>query len=604
MRSLCLGLFILLFILGRAQNIHLTGYILDKETKEPSFFVSIYDTINKSGTISDENGYFSLILPKGNSFLTISFARHVYYSRNITLKKDTTINFFISSVQLDEVTIIANEELLHKQTISGKIYIPIQKINSIPSISGQVDLFKSISYLPGVTNGREGKSNLIIRGGSKDQNLILMDGAIVYNPYHPGGFITSINPDIVKAIEFYKDGFPARYGGRSSSVLDITLNEGNKYSWHGKINLGLISTGFSIEGPIKKEKTSMILAFRSSYFHLLNLSSRKAYKEAEKLPLELNSSIYEEVNNFSFYTINIKISHIINNKNKLNWHIHTSNDSQIEGEIYSEYREASKRKSVYKIRTYSTSIDYHYYKNSTTSLIANINFHNLSGKLNENEDYISLENHYKSDYQINNYLNELGIKSEIFKRYLKQNFRFGGEYNLLTYQPGNTHNYFVDYNSNIENDTTYYFNGDNTISIFSLFLENEINFSQKSNINLGIRIPLLIANNKINAHFEPRISYRYLFSDNISFKSSYTLMHQYLHAVTSNYLGLEKESWIGSTSKVPPSFAHQLNLGVFGYLRNANIEIGIEGFYKILGDLIYNNSSFQIILTSSNTNSK
>ncbi|MBN2521359.1 MAG: TonB-dependent receptor plug domain-containing protein [Bacteroidales bacterium] len=562
---------------------------MEKNSYEPVPYATCFDTISKTGTVSDETGHFSMLLPKGNVHLKISYTGYFHSYIEFYLNSDTTLIFFIEPVKLDEVTIIAKEEPVHIQTLSDKTYIPVKKINNLPSFVGQPDILKSLSFIPGVSNGKEGKSALYVRGGSKDQNLFLMDDAVIYNPYHAAGFLTGINTDIVKSIDFYKGGFPARYGGRSSSILDIQLKEGHKNRWHGKATLGLVSSGFVVEGPVKKEKTSMILAFRSSYYDLINLESKRNFKEAEKIPLSINSNTFIETFNFTFFDINFKINHQVNKKNKICFNFYSGNDYQFDGNIIcQDGYQARYDKSDFNIQTYSVSLGHNLYLLSGKLIKTSISFNQYSGNFYEYDHTIQKDEDLIYDKSSTNWLDDLTVKSQVIIDYNnRHSIRAGLQNSLYYYQPGKMKMIKEDLIASAKFDTIYEYRGENRLNDLSFFIEDEIKLTTAIQVNIGLRNSAVFTSEKAYFNIEPRISFRQLLGENFSYKASYTLMHQYLHVLTDYYYGFEREVWVGTTGNLAPAYAHQATIGIFGLENKTGIEFGIEPFYKKMGNLIY-----------------
>jgi len=252
---------LLLTIHCYSQKYTISGYIQDGETGEKLIGANVYEANLLVGTTTNTYGFFSITLPADSISLTFSFVGFQTQYKRLNLNKDITFNIDLSpSIELEEVTIIADQiERIEEKTQMSNITIPVKQIKSLPALLGEVDVLKVIQLLPGVQSGGEGMSGLYVRGGGPDQNLILLDGVPVYNVSHLFGFFSVFNADAIKSIELIKGGFPARYGGRLSSVLNINLKEGNMKKIHGEGSIGLISSKLTIEGPIIKDKTSFII---------------------------------------------------------------------------------------------------------------------------------------------------------------------------------------------------------------------------------------------------------------------------------------------------------------------------------------------------------
>ena len=300
-------LHILIFILGFTTSVYsqekftFSGNVSEQSSNESLIGVNILIPDINSGTTTNEYGFFSLTLPEGTYKIVISYIGYKSIASTIELYQDTSINFLLeeSTEQLEEIILTENVESINLRRAQMSVNsLSINTIKQLPVVFGEVDVIKSITLLPGVTNAGEGSSGFNVRGGSADQNLILLDEAIVFNSSHLFGFFSVFNPDAIKDIKLYKGGIPSKYGGRVSSVLDIYQKEGNSKSFHVNGGLGLVSSRLLAEGPIVKDKGSFLFGGRSSYAHLF-------------LPLFDNNNIAY------FYDLNTKLSYTINNSNNI-----------------------------------------------------------------------------------------------------------------------------------------------------------------------------------------------------------------------------------------------------------------------------------------------
>jgi hypothetical protein len=238
----------------------ISGYVEDAASAEKLISAAVFDKKSGSGMVTNTYGFYSLTLPKGEVDLAITYVGYELQQLNFNLKRDTTIHFKLkNSVAMEEVVVSAKkQDRLEEQVQMSKVTIPIDQIKKIPALMGEVDVLKALQLLPGVQSGGEGQNGLYVRGGSPDQNLILLDGVPVYNVSHIGGFFSVFNGDAIKNVTLTKGGFPARYGGRLSSIIEIDMKEGNMNEFHGEGGIGLIASRLTLEGPIVKDKASFI----------------------------------------------------------------------------------------------------------------------------------------------------------------------------------------------------------------------------------------------------------------------------------------------------------------------------------------------------------
>ena len=249
---------------NRTQTFTISGYVIDGQSKETMLGASVYDANTMKGSVTNNFGHYTLVLPPGQINLQASYVGYARFESNFELKADTIINISLSSsIQLDEVTVVGKTiESNVRGTQMSTIDIPIKQIKKIPAMFGETDVIKSLQLLPGVQNGTEGSAGMYVRGGGPDENLILLDGVPLYNVNHAMGFFSAFNADAVKNVTLYKGNFPARFGGRLSSVVDVHTKDGDMQHYHGNFSIGLIAAKINVEGPIIKDKTSFNLSFR------------------------------------------------------------------------------------------------------------------------------------------------------------------------------------------------------------------------------------------------------------------------------------------------------------------------------------------------------
>jgi len=242
-----------------AQRYTISGYISDKKSGEKLVGANIFEKYKLQGTSSNKYGFYSITLPSDTYTIVFSYLGYTTELRSINLKSNLELNILMNpGVELEEVVITEQAQRIEEMTQMSTVNIPISQIKSIPAMFGEVDVLKALQLLPGVQSGMEGSSGLYVRGGGPDQNLILLDGTPVYNASHLFGFFSVFNADAIKDVELIKGGFPARYGGRLSSVIDVRMKDGNLQEHHGTATLGLVWSKFALEGPIVKDKCSYL----------------------------------------------------------------------------------------------------------------------------------------------------------------------------------------------------------------------------------------------------------------------------------------------------------------------------------------------------------
>ena len=285
--------------------------MIDQHTGETLIGANIYSYPSKQGTASNSYGYFSMNIATGMSLFTCSYMGYITDSLQIKINSDSTHNFYLSPQTESLKEIVLKSKYSSVKSVQNSIVnIPVKQVKKMPALLGEGDVLKTIQLLPGVQSGNEGTSGFYVRGGGPDQNLILLDGVPIYNSSHLLGFFSIFNVDVIKNINLTKGGFPARFGGRLSSVLEIDTKDGNMKEWQVEGGLSLISGKITIQGPIKKDRTSIIISGRRTWIDLLK---KQIFKLSENLfTVDVRGS-----GNYYFYDINTKINHKFSNKDRL-----------------------------------------------------------------------------------------------------------------------------------------------------------------------------------------------------------------------------------------------------------------------------------------------
>ena len=299
---------LLLFVLQERplyaqQKYSVSGYVREKASRELLPGVNIYIPEIRSGTVTNNYGFYSVTLPAGKYLISYSYVGYKHETREVNLNSNLMIDVELDpSLNLSEVIITAEKaERVSESNRISMITLPVQQIRDIPALLGEKDVFKALQLMPGVQKGSEGSSGLYVRGGGPDQNLIILDDAPVYNASHLFGFFSIFNGDALKSVELTKGGFPARYGGRLSSVVEMTMKDGNKQKFSGEAGIGLISSRLVLEGPLKKDTSSFLI------------SARRTYVDVITRPFMPSGS----QGGYYFYDLNAKLNYDFGPKNKL-----------------------------------------------------------------------------------------------------------------------------------------------------------------------------------------------------------------------------------------------------------------------------------------------
>lgn len=560
----------------QAQSYNVYGYVKYKGSEEGIPYAYCINLNNRGITYTNYEGFFSL---KSNGPTTLIFGFVGCQPDTVTISslKDTLLTIYLNPHELEEV-VVAYREKLHMQTILGKIAVPVSKIESSPTFAGVPDILKSLTYLPGITNGKEGFSHLYVRGGTSGQNLFLIDDAPLFTTNHALGLVSSINTEAIGNIDLYKGGFPARYGNCSSSILDIRMREGSRSEHEYKVEIGTLTAGATIGGPIVKGKTSYMVAARTTYFDVINIPKRIKYLDNLEYQLALQNDGISMIS-LNAFDINAKLSHQRTQNSKQYLNVFSSND------FYSAYNKSQGSDnnsgfnhhnllvSAGSRRNYSSSLFVS--TSAAYSLYSNTFFNELIYKDERDE-------HNKSSDQAK--ISYLSVKSSADYYFSsKMHYKFGVDVSAYAATP-NIAQEIAKSASGTLRDTTY---GQNFIFRaihISSYVECEYKPFVKTSINIGLRASTFMDQGNEYIKLDPRVSYKTMLSEKTSLKTSYTLNHQFTHLLLSNFKGNPKEVWILSNHRVKPQEVHQIAAGFFG--SGHHLDYGIEGFYKKMYNLV------------------
>ena len=552
----------------------LSGYVINKKTKKPIEGLVILQRDKNIYTTTNFKGYFSIKIPYGVNVLETIFSGIENQKTNVIMFGNGSYNFNLDEAaeSLDEIVIQTNARKNTKSTITGVSRIKIQKIKNIPLVLGERDILKVATTLPGIKSAGEGVDGVNVRGGKSDQNLFLLDNTVLYNPTHFLGLFSAVNPFTTKDLKVYKGNIPAEFGGRISSVFDIISKNSNTEKIAGEMSIGPVTGNLSLEIPIVKNKSGLILGARSTYSDwLLKLVNN------EKLN---NSSV-------SFYDFIAKYNHKINDNNSVQVLGYLSNDS---------FSIASDTTSSYANKITSVNWDHKFNdKNKASLLISNSNYSfNIDFDGNSN-------NNFKLKYVID----EVNAKLKMSYLHSKAHkFNYGIASKLYNISPG-----------------TIAPEGENSIvsplSIpderaleSSLFISDDFTVSKKLSLDLGIRYTLFSALGASSQRFyeegKPknettvvdvveygknevyktynalnfRFSSRYSITEDLSVKASVNNSHQFIHKLTNNTFASPTDAWKLSDTNIKPQEAIQFSLGVYKNFLENNYEISVESYYK------------------------
>ena len=571
---------------GQSNKYTVSCYVTDESTGEFLIGANVYDKESLLGGATNLYGFYALTLEEGDYEIVASFLGYQNFEQEIKLNKNITLNISLTPIsqQIEEVEIIAEKKRNVEGTQMGTVNMEVKQIKTLPAFMGEVDIIKTVQLLPGVQSGGEGNTGLYVRGGGPDQNLILLDDAVVYNVSHLFGFFSVFNADAVKNIELIKGGIPANYGGRLSSVLDISMNDGNMKKFSGSGGIGLISSRLTLEGPIKKDTSSFIISARRTYIDVL-------LKPVTSRNSDLDGTGY------FFYDLNAKFNYRFNSRNRIF-------ASGYFGRDRFSFRDPA-ADFLIKIP----------WGNATTSLRWNHLFgENLFMNTTATfSDYDFAFEGSQDQFTFNLFsgVRDYTLKADLtYYPSVRHNVKVGA---------GNIYHIFRPNNLEASSGDTDFITGEQE-KIYAneayLYALDEFSVNEKLKINAGLRLSnfghigpfkrfLKDPNGEITnretieiieydrgsriegyTRLEPRMSMRYKLDENSSIKAAFTRNVQPIHLASLSPITLPTDLWLPSTDQIKPQDGYQYNAGYFRDFKENQYQASIEVFYKTMDNLV------------------
>ena len=569
----------------------ISGYVRDGATGESLPGVAVVHPATGAGTTTNPYGFYSLTLAAPATAIPDSVRLLVsslgYERQRLTRAagRSFTVDFRLktAAAELAGVEVIGTrEERLAESTRMGTISIPIKQIKLLPMLFGETDVLKALQLLPGVQSGSEGSSGLYVRGGSPDQNLLLLDGTPVYNASHLFGFFSVFNADAIKNVELIKGGFPARYGGRLSSVVDITLKEGNLRKFHGEGAIGLIASRITLEGPIKKDTASFIFSARRTYIDILARPFIAAQTDG------LTAGYY-------FYDLNAKLNWKVGARDRLYLSGYSGYDEFYSNDEYE--RRFDPGTGTIQTQTQRTenslgwgnrtaALRWNHLVNDRLFLNTHLTYTRYQFDVGIAQSTISRtpprDERYTLGYLSN--IEDLSAKLDFdFVPNPAHYVRFGGQYIRHQFRPGAFQSTGNTAPSDNQRRGTR-IGADEA----GLYAEDDIRISERLKVNAGLRLNNFWVGGRQYPSLEPRLAARLLLSEDLALKAAYARTTQYVHLLTNSTVGLPTDLWVPATARVKPQQAQQISLGLARNLRykEENFELSFETYYKPMRNLI------------------
>lgn len=582
-------------LLSRSGNYTFSGYVCD-EGGETLINVTVLDQNTQKGTLSNEQGFFSITLPEGEHKIRFSYIGYQDVVKNVDLKSNynSTVYMKESGTSLKEVVVVADLNNPLHTTQTGKVSLTSEQLNTEFSLLSSPDLVKTIQTIPGVASGTELLSGMYVHGGKNDENLFLLDGTQLYQINHLGGLFSAFNTDVVKNVDFYKSGFPARYGGRLSSVVDVRTKEGNMKDFHGTFSLGLLDGRVQLEGPVIKDKTSFNIAMRRSWIDLLTTP----------VFFLINRSDPNDKKNvrYAFYDINGKITHRFSEKNKLSLSVYSGNDL-LKIQARQVFDDGEHYSSDLKTNWGNTTVAL-----TWNSQIAPKLYGCFAGVYSRNValyDYVEKSRLFSEGKQTSvtgmerfnhSTIDDMGYRMDFdYRPGTDHHIRFGSNYLYHIYHPQSTASRDQTDTDTLSTASASRYRG----SEVSFYAEDEMRLFSKVGLNAGLHYTLYQTDGKACHSLEPRLAMSYQCSENATIKVSYTEMSQFAHQLSNTYLNLPTDSWVPSTSKVRPMHSRQVAAGIYTELPR-HIRLNVEGYYRTTSRLLEYDGGNSLMLPAEN----
>lgn len=554
------------FAANAQSKLIISGFVFDDQTREPLIGAHIFDNHSRIAVQSNEFGFFSLSVPETSAgTFTVSFIG--YQPETIALNqvaKELKAIYLKPGLAIDEVEVSVRKsvDFVQKKEV-GTVKLDPKQVRNMPNLFGEVDLIKALQLTPGIQSGGEGKSNLYVRGGSPDQNLMLLDDVPLYYVAHFGGFLSVFNNDALSDVTMIKGGFPARYGTRLSSVLDIRMKNGNMQKISGQGTIGLLSSKISLEGPVIKGKSSFIVSARKNIIPILKLADAGI--------------------SYNFYDINAKLNYTFSENDRIFFSFYNGDD-------HVGVRNKEKTDKIKLVNDKST-----HWGNLLLALRWN---HLFSGKLFSNTtlsftDY-KYRNLYNYQYQndslkketrskITTGIRDFSLKSD-FTWYYSPNYemRFGFASIVHSFIPNNE-NYQQSITGKASVDSTYLSNINATEA--SIYSENNFNLKWMS-ANIGVRLSVYLLKEQAYYSLEPRVLLNFPITGNLALKYSFSKMNQYVHLLSYSGIGMPSDYWMPTTKNVLPETSYQNSFGIYYGFGEGKYEASLESYYKTMNHLI------------------
>ena len=570
-----------------AQKCTISGYMTDATSGESLISAALLEQLSRQGTVTNNYGFYTLTLPAGPVSLEWSYIGYETQVAAFELQRDTVIHVALkpAAEMLSGAAVTASRsEIGVRGSQMSAIEIPVHQIKHVPALAGEVDVIKAIQLLPGVQSGTEGSAGLYVRGGGPDENLLLLDGVPIYNVNHMMGFFSVFNADAIKNVTLYKGSFPARFGSRLSSIVDVRMKDGNDKEFHGSASIGLLSAKFQLEGPIVKGKTTFNISARRTYYDILSQPLIALYMKLE------GDGSEKATGGYYFYDVNAKLTHTFSNRDKLYASYYMGDDK-----VYARIK--------MRDETYKTHMDLGW---NWGNIVGSVRWNHVFGPrlfVNTTVNYTQYrhkldigaveeskrDDSYKDEFSLgyHSLINDISAATDFeFNPNPNHDIRFGATYIHHAFNPSVTTVRFATQQSGQQEsavDTTF---GDKVLHTneAAVYVEDNWSIVRWLKVNLGVRYSLYNTDGRTYHSVEPRVSLRALITEDLSFKASWSKMSQSVHLLSNSNISLPTDLWVPVTSRVEPMRSYQTAAGFFYSL--GVVDFSLEGYYKTMENVL------------------
>lgn len=573
---------IILFLLGAnsySQTFTISGYVKDSDTKEALIGVNIYDLNRKIGATTNNFGYYSINSQMEDSLTVVfSYTGYEKYTHEAFLNTDQVLNVnLITNNILDLVEVKASQSI-EKANIS-MVSIPMKQIKQMPMLMGEADIMRTFQLMPGVQGGKEGTNGIFVRGGSPDQNLFLLDDIPLYYVSHIGGLMSTFDPNAINDVKLYKGGFPARYGGRLSSVIDIRMKNGHMQKHQGEFTIGTMAMKLSLEGPIHKDTSSYFISFRRCNIDIFTRI------------MSLKQTSGQVMSGYTFYDLYGKYNKIYKNGGRLYISFYSGRDN-IFGHVYDKAQQSTdpsyKTHHTTKWGNNMISARYNYIFNP--KLFGNFTIaytrYKYKVEFESNKQSSSISDYkFNSGMLFRSKVDDIILKSDFdFYPHYKHQIKFGLASVFHVFSPG----YSVFSGESLVNYEELKDRSGVQVDAleFDAYVEDNWTITDRLTANLGLRYSQYTVEKKTFYSLQPRLSLNF-HANNYSLKASYVEMNQYVHLLSKSGAGMPTDIWVPATENLIPEKSSQFSIGVAKTLQMTTpIEFSVEAYYKTLSNLI------------------